>query len=70
MTDPYPDKNADTTGTPRWLKVSGIIAALLVLLVIGMMLLLGGGEHRPSRHAPAGDGGGNTLPSNITETVA
>jgi hypothetical protein len=45
---PYP-------GTPRWVKVSGIIALVLVLLV-GIILLTGlGGAHGPGRHLPSGD---------------
>ncbi len=36
---------------PRWVKVSGIIVAVLVLLLVIVMLIAGGG-HGPSRHAP------------------
>ncbi|MGY1948692.1 hypothetical protein [Nocardia asiatica] len=36
--------------TPRWVKVTGVVVALLVaLLVVG--LLVGGGQHGPRRHA-------------------
>jgi ABC-type transporter Mla subunit MlaD len=38
-------------GTPRWVKLFGIIALILVLLV-GVMLL-SGGEHGPGRHMPS-----------------
>ncbi len=41
------------TGTPRWVKVLGIIGALLVLLII-VMLLTG---HGPGRHMHGGLGG-------------
>lgn len=35
--------------TPRWVKVAGIVIALLVaLLVVG--LLVSGGQHGPGRH--------------------
>ena len=52
---PYP-------GTPRWVKVSGIIALVLVLLV-GIMMLAGvGGDHGPGRHMPSGGAGGHTPP--------
>jgi hypothetical protein len=44
---------ASTTGTPRWAKVSGIIA--IVLAVLFVILLLAGGEHGPRRHATLGD---------------
>ena len=53
MTDrpPYP-------GTPRWVKVFGIIVIVLVLLVIVVKLAGGGGEHGPGRHLPSGGAGG------------
>lgn len=54
---PYPDSTGDdsgaeagrgsTTGTPRWVKVFGLIALTLVLLFV-IMLLTGG--HGPGRH--------------------
>jgi hypothetical protein len=44
-----PDREA-TTGTPRWVKVVGIIAVIL-LLVLGIIMLIGG-EHGPGRHTP------------------
>ena len=56
---PYP-------GTPRWVKVSGIIALVLVLLVV-IMMIIGPGDHGPGRHAPSGGPGGQTPPSSITE---
>ena len=59
---PYP-------GTPRWVKVFGIIAIFVVLLVVAMMLI-GGGEHGPARHTPSGDAGGQVLPSSVTEAHA
>jgi hypothetical protein len=42
-----PDRRAET-GTPRWVKVSGIIALALILLLI--VMLLAGGGHGPRRH--------------------
>jgi hypothetical protein len=62
MTDPprYPDSNGDT-GTPRWVKVFGIIALVVVLLFLIMMFTRGpGGRHGPSRHMRSGDTGGQT----------
>lgn len=38
--------------TPRWVKISGIIAIVLVLLVV-IMMLFGGGKHGPARHIPS-----------------
>lgn len=49
---PYPDTggadNGDDTGTPRWVKVFGIIFIALVLLFIILMLA----GHGPGRHIP------------------
>ena len=59
---PYP-------GTPRWVKVFGIIVIVLVLLVVARMFI-GGGEHGPGRHAPSGDAGGQVLPSSAMEDHA
>jgi hypothetical protein len=47
MAEPDP---GTTPGTPRWVKVVGIIAVVLLLL-LGIIILIGG-EHGPSRHAP------------------
>lgn len=38
-----------SASTPRWVKVSVVIAVVLVLLVV-IMLIFGGGEHGPGRH--------------------
>ena len=38
-------------GTPRWVKVSGVIAVVVVLLFVVVMLIDGGGGHGPGRHA-------------------
>ena len=42
---PYP-------GTPRWMKVFGIIVIVVVLLVFAGMFI-GSGEHGPGRHTPS-----------------
>jgi hypothetical protein len=49
MADPprTPDSNGDS-GTPRWVKVFGIIALVVVLLFV--VLLLTRGPHGPGRH--------------------
>ena len=49
-------------GTPRWVKVVGVVTVLLIAAV-ALVLLLGGGEHGPGRHAPGGDSGGHTAPA-------
>ena len=38
------------TGIPRWVKVVGIVVAVLALLVVIVLLVGGGGGHGPSRH--------------------
>lgn len=46
-----PTKDPDdvtTTGPPRWVKVSAILAAVLALLLA--VVLLAGGGHGPGRH--------------------
>jgi hypothetical protein len=43
-------------GVPRWVKVSGIIVAVLVLLLV-IVLLISGSEHGPRRHLSGGAGG-------------
>jgi hypothetical protein len=50
---PYP-------GTPRWVKISGIIAITLVLLFFVMKFTGVGGPHGPGRHIPTGDAGGTS----------
>jgi hypothetical protein len=44
---PIPDSNGDT-GTPRWVKLFGIIALVVILLFV--ILLLTRGSHGPGRH--------------------
>ena len=39
-------------GTPRWVKVSGIIAAALALAAVVVILTGVGGPHGPGRHMP------------------
>ena len=56
---PYPS-TGDGSGTPRWVKVSAIIALAVVLLFV--VALLAGG-HSPARH-----GGGQILPQLIAAT--
>jgi hypothetical protein len=58
---PYP-------GTPRWVKVFGIILIVVVLLVVARIFI--GGEHGPGRHAPSGDASGQVLPSSVMEDHA
>jgi hypothetical protein len=62
MADPLPDTKDEPT--PRWVKISGIIAVVVVLLV-GAMLLTG---HGPGRHMamagmPMGDTPATSAPN-------
>jgi len=61
MTDPArnPETSDDTglrydrdsrTGIPRWVRVVGIVVAVLALLIVIVLLVGGGGGHGPSRH--------------------
>ncbi len=43
-----PDSGSDT-GVPRWVKVSGVVIALILLIAV--VLLVGGG-HGPGMHTP------------------
>jgi hypothetical protein len=54
-------------GMPRWVKVSGIIVAVLVLLLV-IVLLLAGGDHGPRRHLSGGAGGHAPL-SSVTASL-
>ena len=50
--DPHNETPAATgnpAGTPRWVKVSGVIALVIVVLLV--VLLLSG--HGPAQHLPA-----------------
>ncbi len=52
-----PDRGS-TTGTPRWVKVFGIITGVVVLLFVILLFTSGPGGHGPARHTPSGDAGG------------
>ena len=51
------EEDTQTAGTPRWVKVFGIIALVLVVLV-AVVLIAGRGGHGPGRHASGLDGSG------------
>jgi hypothetical protein len=51
------ENDNQTAGTPRWVKVFGIVTLVLVVVVV-VMLIAGRGGHGPGRHAPGGDGSG------------
>lgn len=70
MADPPPFSdggNESITGTPRWVKVFGIIATVVAILFV-IMLVAGGGRHGPGRHRVSDSGvGGQTPPIVGTE---
>lgn len=39
--------------TPRWVKVSALVALVVVLLIVAL-LVFGGGRHGPGRHGSSG----------------
>jgi hypothetical protein len=43
-----PDGGSTEPGTPRWVKVSWIVAAMIVVVILAALLI--GGEHGPSMH--------------------
>jgi hypothetical protein len=57
---------SSTRGTPRWVKVFGIIVIILALLVV-IMMSIGGASHGPGRHTPFSDTGGQTPLSSVIE---
>ena len=59
-----PDRGA-ITSTPRWVKVFGIIVAVLVLVAVAVMFI--GGGHGPGRHTSSGGTGDQVPPSSVIE---
>jgi hypothetical protein len=60
-----PKNDSEEAGTPRWVKIFGLIALVLVVLVV-VMLVVGRGGHGPSRHASDADGSHRGPPAGIT----
>jgi hypothetical protein len=58
---PYP-------GTPRWVKVFGIIVIVVIVLVVARIFI--GGEHGPGRHTQSSDAGGQVPPTSVMEAHA
>lgn len=61
MGDPARQPEPKPPTTPRWVKVSAIVAAVVVVVVV-VVALIAGGEHGPSRHLPGGDDVPHTPP--------
>ena len=62
---PLESGHGSMRGTPRWVKVFGIIA--LVLILVFVISLLAGVRHGPGMHTPSGDAGGSTWHSSVVE---
>ncbi|MFF5218412.1 hypothetical protein [Micromonospora sp. NPDC000442] len=43
-----------STGTPRWVKVVGLVVALLLVTFVVFQVTGLAGEHGPGRHLPGG----------------
>lgn len=64
QTPPEPAHRA-APGTPRWVKVFGIVALVIVLAFI--VSLLAGVRHGPGMHTPSGYTGGSTQIVDVAE---
>jgi len=62
---PLEPGHGSASGTPRWVKVFGIIVLVLVLLFV--ISLLAGVRHGPGLHTPSGDTGGHGLLASCIE---
>ena len=56
----------DYPGMPSWVKISGIVVALVLLLVIAL-LMAGGGRHGPNRHISSDAAGDRTWAFRVAE---
>ena len=52
--DPVSPERPSPPGAPRWVKVAGIVTAVLVLVLV--VLVLNGTDHGPGRHGGGGQG--------------
>ncbi len=72
MADPSADRHTAgpdrglSTGTPRWVKVFGIIVLVVVVLFVILLLTGGPGRHGPARHT----GGLGTATSSASLTAS
>ena len=64
MADPPRSPDIEPHTTPRWVKMFGIIAAVVILLFVIVLVTRGPGGHGPSRHT--GGLGGHPLPASVT----
>ncbi len=45
--DAYPDNSEEGGGMPGWVRLGGLIAAVVILVAVAVMLFGGFGGHRP-----------------------
>jgi hypothetical protein len=69
MADPSPDPAIpQRPGTPRWVKVIGIVLLAVLLLALAVTVI-GGGQHGPGMHTGAIPGSTQSDPSRHYEAV-
>lgn len=57
----------ESTGMPRWAKLTGLVVAVVVVLAVIIMLMGGGGGgHGSGGGSRHGGGGGATPPAGVT----
>lgn len=61
------DDHESAPGIPRWVKLTGIVLAVVALIVV-VVLLVGGG-HTPRRHG-SGTSAGQAPPTSATDILA
>ena len=69
-TGPAASQQARPPATPRWVKMSGVVLALIVLAVLVKVLVGGGvGGHGPGRHSGLGAPGVTASASTVLATA-
>jgi hypothetical protein len=68
MASQSPRVDTERAGVPRWVVISGIIAAIIVLGVVIVLLTGLGGEHGPGRHEPGAESSSATPASSMEHT--
>ena len=61
--DDHDDMTDNDEGTPRWVKVFGVIALVVVMLFLGLMIFGSPGGHGPRRHLSTMHADGRALAS-------
>lgn len=61
MSQTHVEPDRGSNGTPRWVKVFGIVALVLVLLFV-ILHLADPDRHGPRRHTQFGESGSHTPP--------